>query len=163
MVCYRFNPRQPRTFKLKAMKANELRIGNLFTHANENGTFNIVVKEVLESGINTHFNNGTWFIGLDNIRPIPLTEEILIKAGGKKIPHMTVTNSILFDLDRDRFLSIGCVEDCNQMAWIQHIDGRKVTDLVCVHNYDYDGWLYLHDLQNLIFALTGEEIKIELE
>ncbi|SBV91848.1 hypothetical protein [uncultured Dysgonomonas sp.] len=97
-----------------------------------------------------------------NIKPIPLTEDILLKAGGYKLPHMTVTDSVLFDIGRDRILSIGCIEDCNQMAWLQHIEGKKVTDLVCIHNYDYDGWLYLHTLQNLFKSLTGNDLKIEV-
>lgn len=96
------------------------------------------------------------------IRPIPLTEDILLKAGGYKLPHMTVTDSVLFDIGRDRILSIGCIEDCNQMAWLQHIEGKKVTDLVCIHNYDYDGWLYLHTFQNLFKSLTGKELEVNL-
>lgn len=123
------------------MKANEIRIGNLFTHANENGTFNIVVKEILERGINTHFNNGTWFIGLNNINPIPLTEEILLKAGFEK-------DTGEFYLYKDITVRKTYFSDDFWRFVFKH---QRIKDIK-----------YLHDLQNTIFALTGEEIKIEL-
>lgn len=123
---------------MKAIQANEIRIGNLFLHTNENGTFNVVVKEVLESGINTHFNNGTWFIGLDNICPIPLTEEILIKAGFESHYHGFIRNERIFIEETLNGWNIGFFG----------ITMREID--------------YLHELQNLIFALTGEEIKIDL-
>ena len=99
---------------------------------------------------------------LQNIQPIPLTEELLLKCGFENIPHFTVTNSKTLDIGRGRFLSIGDVENCNQMMFIQSIYNNKITDLVCVHNYDYDGWLHLHQLQNIYFSLTGEELNINL-
>lgn len=135
------------------MKANEIRIGNIFLHTNENGTFNVVVKEVLESGINTHFNNGTWFIGLDNIRPIPLTEEILIKAGFERGGYNLV--EVTHPKYPRLFFVLG--EEFKSIWWNYNISG---TFKECEPSQIEI--TYLHQLQNLIFALTGEEIKIDL-
>ncbi len=129
------------------MTAQEIRIGNLFSHTNENGTFNIVVKEILEGGINTRFNNGTWFIGLDNINPIPLTEEILLKAG---FSRKKSDNTWAF-INNEKFI----IE-----YLFERYSFRVVTDR---YNSTFLKTIkYRHQLQNLFFALTGEEIKIEL-
>ena len=146
---------------MEEIKAGDIMLGNWLSYTNENGTFNLQVEEIRPTGIIVTWNGGFWFVSYDKLKPIPLTEDMLLKAGGYKLPHMTVTDSVLFDIGRDRILSIGCIEDCNQMAWLQHIEGKKVTDLVCIHNYDYDGWLYLHTFQNLFKSLTGNDLKIE--
>lgn len=73
--------------------------------------------------------------------PVLLTEEILEKAG--------------FD---NCFLDIGD----------QAIEVRKGVfylygSTACTHGHTFSGEVkYLHQLQNLYFALTGEELKIEL-
>lgn len=137
------------------MKANEIRIGNLFSHTNENGTFNIVVKEILESGINTHFNNGTWFIELDNINPILLTEEKLLKAGGKRFDEDKI---ILMLNDPSTHLVLMKVGT----HWFPQIEqtGEFASEGVNVVFLNFID--YIHQLQNLFFCLCGEEIKIEL-
>lgn len=139
------------------IQANELRIGNLFSHTNENGTFNIVVKEILESGINTHFNNGTWFIELDNINPIPLTEEILLKAGFEK------------EYEDDRYGRVFLIPNTKCIIRIVNYGNPQSEDFgYSLEISDDKDWCsikriyHMHDLQNTIFALTGEEIKIEL-
>lgn len=139
------------------MKAQDIRLGNLFSHTNENGTFNIVVKEILESGINTHFNNGTWFIGLDNIRPIPLTEEILLKAGFEK------------ESEDDKYGRVFLIPNTKYIIRVVNYGNPQKVDfgysLEISDNKDWCGIkriYFLHDLQNTIFALTGEDIKIEV-
>ena len=75
-------------------------------------------------------------------RYIPLTEEILLKCGFEK-------NIREDDFDYWTHKEIG------EEIW-QHDEG------FC-HNLCYGGDInYLHSLQNLFFAITGEELNIEL-
>lgn len=142
---------------------NELRIGNYITdiHSENKTPFAVtsIGKTIVRYGKRYSFSSK-----YQNIEPVWLTEEIILKCGFEKIPHFTVTNSMVMDLGRGRYLSISDVDNCNQMTWLQCVekDKRKITDLICVHNYDYDGWLYLHKLQNIYYALTGKELNIKL-
>ena len=86
-----------------------------------------------------------------------MTTDDLIKIGFKPIPHYTVTNSHVFDIGRRRFLSIGCVGTPNEMLWLEQLDDRNdrtITDLICLHNYDYDGYLSKEKLISLTETLT---------
>ena len=97
------------------------------------------------------------------VRPISLTEEWLLKFGFEKIPHFTISNSLVKSIGRNRQLSIGCVGNPNEMLFLQEIDvdGKTINDLICLHNWDYDKELHVHQLQNLYYALTREELTIK--
>lgn len=167
-------------FKTLIMKVNELRIGNIvcvdnepyhphlkdvlmrvvsIEHRHDLPEYSVSLERVVRdnSDVNVNYSQLIRFI-----KPVRLTEDILLKCGFENTPHFTVTDSKTLDIGRRRLLSIGSVEDCNQMMFIQSIHNDKITDLVCVHNYDYNGWLHLHQLQNIYFSLTGEELKIDL-
>ncbi len=91
-----------------------------------------------------------------------MTNEDLLEIGFKKIPHFTVMNSLVYDLGRNRFLSIGCVGTPNEMLFIEEIDDedpRKITDLICIHNYDYDGYITIEKIKELIKLISYERIK----
>ena len=163
---------------MNVLNPSELRIGNIVTI--DNPRFHPTLKgaPLVITGINKRVYNGeaTYDVQLEHInqepntyydtysqfmkfvKPIPLTEEILLKCAFQALPYFTVTNSHMISLGRERWLSIGDTENANQMVWLQHIERRNVTDLVCVHNYDYDGRMALHQLQNLYYSLTGEEL-----
>lgn len=101
--------------------------------------------------------NGLMFTDIDDIKPIPLTYEILENAGFQYLPHFTVTKSMYFDLGRNRYLSIGCVGSPNEILWLtyhddmmEHSNVRVIEDLICLSNFDYDNKLYLHKLQNIV-------------
>lgn len=163
-----------------AMKANELRIGNIVYVDNELchpqlkdvlmkvvsieqrrdlPEYAITIERVVRDKFDVNVDYGQL---IRFVKPVPLTEKLLLECGFKNIPHFTVTNSKILDIGRGRFLSIRDIENCNQMMFIHSIYNNKITDLVCVHNYDYDGWLHLHQLQNIYFILTGEELKVNL-
>jgi hypothetical protein len=128
------------------MKVNELRIGNLVHRLAK-----IVVVKAIEidnEGLGYLSANGE-AVTQNQVEPIPLTEEWLLKAGFEK-----------------KF-NIGCGEkDPNAYYW----QGKKIDltlDLELStpdHNYDsisVNGSMplkYLHQLQNLYYTLTGEEI-----
>ena len=81
----------------------------------------------------------------------------------KKIPHFTVTNSYTLDIGRNRIVSVGNVGTPNEMIWLCQIndkDKNKIDDLICLRNYDYDGYTHVHTLQNLIHSLTGTELTL---
>lgn len=115
------------------IKANELRIGNLFIRE----LCNSRRLEYDDSFILTEEWMGKLFsdnisIALQDLHPIPLTPEILEKCG--------------FVLDEDAgyyFLDLP--------GKPQNIDRLKVGKGV-----------FVHQLQNLYFALTGEELKVTL-
>lgn len=90
-----------------------------------------------------------------------MTKEDLIKIGFKEISHFTVTDSVIYQLGRHRHLSAGCVGTPNEMLWIceiDHQDETKISDLVCLHNYDYDGFLTIEKIKGLIdLILHGEK------
>ena len=86
------------------------------------------------------------------------TTELELEIGFKKIPHFTIANSVVYDLGRNRQLSAGCVGTPNEMLWICEIDEKdnmKVTDLVCLHNWDYDKELTIEKVKTLIKTICG--------
>lgn len=93
---------------------------------------------------------------------IKATEENLLDIGFKKVPHFTITNTLTFDLGRNRILSVGDLDNPNCMMYICETDENgKYTDLVNIHNFDFDGILCIHKVQNLIELLnyTGKYRK----
>lgn len=120
------------------MKANEIRIGNIFTVSG----FPMYVEAIFKDTVYLNFegNEGdVWEENIKDLIPIPLTEEILNKAGFESHYHGFIRNERIFIEETLNGWNIGFFG----------ITMREID--------------YLHDLQNLIFALTGEEIKIELE
>jgi hypothetical protein len=134
------------------MKANELRIGNW-------------VKCIMDGGITietdvTHLPNGVWspydigthitddtFISEDfEVDPIPLTEEWLVKMGFIEIDGNDYYR--FFDLGDFRVF----LHKKNSSCFIHYNQ----------HTVDYlTNNIHVHQLQNLYFALTGEELTIK--
>lgn len=92
---------------------------------------------------------------------IPLTPEWLERMGFIHNPIVLISRQYLIKLGRDRMLSVSDAGTPNEIVFIQEVDGKKVTDLVCIHNFDYDGKLHVHHLQNLFHALTGKELEVK--
>lgn len=82
-----------------------------------------------------------------------ITKEDALKIGFKSIGHFTVGDNLHFDLGRDRQLSISCLGTPNEMVFLCQLDNdnlKVITDLVCIHNYDYDGFLTIDRLLDFI-------------
>lgn len=97
-----------------------------------------------------------------------LTREDLIGIGFKEMPHFTVTNMLLYDLGRDRALSIGCLGTPNEMVVIQQTcpgpmnsNTIDVMELVILRNYDYNGYTTIEDIKSIITGITGRRFEID--
>lgn len=133
------------------IKANELRIGSLLLDGN--GLLikveSIMYKGRLNVTIPSRKDIPLASINLKHCKPIPLTEEILLKCGFKKdVDGGLVKNDVAVFLDK-RFktnLYLQTNESSLKFTWFGYECNVK----------------HLHQLQNLYFALTNQELKIEL-
>jgi hypothetical protein len=131
------------------MKANELRIGNYFKSKSDEAIYELTYELLAEQ-----FNGKD--LGFDDMQPIPLTQDWLIKLGFKKHiidePTIKQTRWILdwsymcatcplsiYDKGKNSFSSFD-----SSIRGIIHSEIKHV-----------------HQLQNLYFALTGEELTIK--
>ena len=77
----------------------------------------------------------------------------LLNIGFEEIPHFTIGETVIYNLGRHRQLSASSVGTPNETLWICEIDDKNdkvITDLVCLHNYDYDGFLTIEKIKQLI-------------
>jgi len=128
------------------IQPTELRIGNSVFYEGEVWFIDSIHQDVCgvmkgERGAIILYNR---------MSPIPLTPEILEKCGfGENPQHEHPAFDEYSLLSNNRF----AIGDFNGEYWV--VDG-------------IDQWLlehkiyYLHQLQNLYFALTGEELKVQL-
>lgn len=134
------------------IQANELRIGNYISDIwSPNGFFKVTQLKKFSAVY------GKDFTALyDNLNPIPLIEEILLKAGWKRFDEDKI---ILMLNDPSTHLVLMKVGT----HWFPQIEqtGEFASEGVNVVFLNFID--YIHQLQNLFFALTGEEIKIEDE
>lgn len=142
------------------MEANELRIGNLVNGTGMNGCYydgiNFIVLSVSSDSIKLapkksfiHLGQGGFLVHPKNLSGIPLTPEWLERLG--------------FNLDRDHFKTEGRFPIyCDFKIWARNVDSDgewKVN-----HNGDDLTYVrYVHQLQNLYYALTGEELILKEE
>lgn len=101
------------------------------------------ILEIRNDGIsvcNPSNSNNAIFVPndkLNRIEPIPLTEEILLKCGFEKVrEYLHIDNEIVIQKDANGYYS--------------HINSGNIY----INS--------LHQLQNLYFALTGEELQVTL-
>lgn len=116
------------------VQANDLRIGNWFSLLGltyqSTGVLNKGTYYISKRGI------GDSFEYYENIQPIPLTEEILLKCGFEKevnyVKGITIQDGIAYFDDNE-------------------FGHSKEDEIECK---------YLHQLQNLYFSLTQKELTI---
>lgn len=117
------------------MKANELRIGNLFIEENSNTIIEVIGLEknrVIFSGM---------FLEPWNAMHIPITQEWLLKFRFKQ-------KGSFYRIKDSRFVEVIIhdegIDVCNHSVYLPHIKS-------------------VHQLQNLYFSLTGEELEIKTQ
>ena len=123
------------------MKATELRIGNWlidkrYTHDSENGRFKVHVRD-LQYLTDIKESNECDF------EPIPLTEEILLKCGFK---YYKEDNSYQLDF------GFYCIWGRLEKEFTLYSNGDETETEI----------KYLHQLQNLYWCLTGQELEVNL-
>ena len=139
------------------MESKEFRIGNLLKY--DDGT---IVEVLTVSSRDIVVKRFPQPLNISVLHPILLTPEILEKAGFYQLPHFTIGDNWIKSLGRDRFLSVASVGTPNEMVFITEEVPPEVKAIIVAKNYDYDGKTYLHNIQNLYYALTGEELEINL-
>ena len=85
-----------------------------------------------------------------------LSVDDCLEIGFERLPHFTVANNLIYQLGRNRHLSIGCVGTPNETLFICESDPndyKKINDLICLHNFDYDGYLSKSKLKTLIASI----------
>ena len=137
------------------MKANELRIGNWVFLKSKQNPYQIWhshdIEEIADAPINF------------DAEPIPLTAEWLLKFGfveknlGKKLPQNWYELKYLSNEHEELITS-----------WVSIlINSNSLSCVICDEHPDEMGAntkrpiKYVHQLQNLYFALTGEELTIK--
>ena len=129
------------------IQANELKIGNLVYYNGNHKEVGIVTSLQPKFYPKYCETSKDIFIGLNqrhdivynvkDIQPIPITEEWLLKFG--------FVENCYQDRFENKFIRVECNKTRGKTElWIENIPHIK----------------YLHQLQNLYFALTGEELQI---
>ena len=86
-----------------------------------------------------------------------MNKQEAIEIGFKELEHFTVMDAIHYDIGRRRFLSFGCIGTPNEMLFICESDRKnptKTNDLICLHNYDFDGYITEAKLKDYIKTLS---------
>lgn len=121
-------------------KPTELRLGNFVWNDVQKIPVPVDLKILSEQCNRWKRGEGLW-------SPIPLTEQWLERFGFEKVNHKGING----------YLSVNCELIYNieskQMFSFSEVDG-SVWNLTRV--------VFVHHLQNLFFALTGEELKYSL-
>lgn len=129
------------------MKIQELRLGNWVLHNNKP----IKVESILGDGINV-CRHGDAIIAYDGIKPIVLTEEMLLKCGFTSNDNWW----FYFNIYPYSYLVIAPKEKCGEIA-LRLPDNKREYKINEFTNFDS-----LHQLQNIYFVLTGKELEVEL-
>jgi galactitol-specific phosphotransferase system IIC component len=88
-----------------------------------------------------------------------MTKQDVLNIGFTEIHHFTIRGNLIYDLGRNRHLSLACLGTPNEMLFLIEINdafSKEVKDIITIRNYDYDGYLKLSDLTDLITAITGK-------
>ena len=88
------------------------------------------------------------------------------ELGFAKIPTFTLLETYTLKLGRYRYLSLSSLGTPNEMIFICQTpkdDQSVVEDIVCLHNFDFDGNISLQKLSDLVKILTTDGCAREKE
>lgn len=135
----------------------ELRIGNTIK---TNCSSSAEIYSIASDNTFNHYNDGYVISSnsdLEDAKPIPLTSEILNKCGFTWNQHW---------LEKDLSFCNWWMRFSNgrydHLSIFQYQNADRNESTVTRIDFGRNRPEYLHQLQNLYFALTGEELKIEL-
>ncbi len=130
--------------------AQELRIGNLFI---DDLNQLCITKKIDEDAVMCFCPNckkGEWSVcEIKKVIPIPLTEEWLLKFGFETDGNFEDKNEIILPNNEHDFI----IEFSDYTKNYHYTGGEGICYGV--------GCKYVHQLQNLYFALTGEELILK--
>lgn len=137
------------------IKPNELRIGNLIFCKTTKSLATVASPHPGQVIANFKYENVTAdFVHCDltELEPIAITPEWLERCGFVKKENKTQIDGIemTFHINESTYFS-----SCGG------IDGGLYILCLCRGNYFANNLQHLHQLQNLYFALTGEELTIK--
>lgn len=130
------------------MNARELRIGNLVKCkvSNDARIYSVAALDGMHCKIMlSDVRFGTWY-GDDKIKPIPLTEELLLKCGFAKISSKYEDDFYAGKILLSNDFVLSTSDQCYESVPVDFAKPLK----------------YLHQLQNLTFTLTGEELEVKI-
>ena len=126
------------------IKANELRVGNFYDWRQDDTYYGIDTITCITN--DSVLNQNSMIIPFEQMQPIPLTEEWLLKFGLEQ--HV----ELIFSREKKSEFAV--------KKWI-NTSLRKVEWIVFFGMTMIRNIKYVHELQNLYFALTGEELEIK--
>jgi hypothetical protein len=130
------------------LKANEIRLGNK-VYYNTGEAIEIDTIDYLDIKIAVEDNDA---FNLSR-KPIPITEDILLKIGFTKE----------YDYRFFKYFNYGTREDWDKIYCdTQNIDLEQCIDGEIRKVFYNDNGCFLHQLQNLYFSITNEELTINL-
>lgn len=149
------------------MEARELRIGNKISYYNK-------IYDVVQIGLNGVLATSiegqcSAIITHPMLKPIPLTDEWLLTNGFEVYKHLSDENykSIgivgrFKDFEYPNGITITLKKYSKDMCefecqYVPKLEGRYITNI-----HDLLSIKYVHELQNLYFALTGNELEIKM-
>ena len=134
------------------MNANELRLGNLMHYYGNDVTVMSISKESADFGYFTDSIGFTRHYDVDFPKPIPLTEEWLEKFNFSRLDNEYWFNRDYpsYDLNLTGSFRRHYMDFDNDDSESFEIEDKNINIK------------YVHQLQNLYFALTGEELTIKI-
>lgn len=130
------------------MIIQELKIGN-WVYDSKTTMFPMQVVAIGTDWIHLDFfgNEGdVWEVYPQDVEPIPITEEILLKCGFEKEPF----SSKIYKINTDDYCVIYYFE--GNTLDVRTKDGNRVS-ILCKH---------IHQLQNAYYLVTNKELEINL-
>jgi len=126
----------------------EFRIGNYFKPTDGTAEPSIVTIDDLRA----------WDRGAGYGKPIPLTSEWLLKLGfnGDDYYYEKVLNSFIYPSEGNSYLHLS---DEDGSRWSIYLSFKhSIEQSIPIFKYKV---IFVHQLQNLYFALTGEELEMK--
>lgn len=125
----------------QTLKPSDLRIGNLIQEQN----IGILKIELIDRCTVSGFVNGRYgFAQIEDCKGIPLTEEWLFKSGFDKVRYEKYAHCKL-----------------NKLRAYPHVFNNSFG-IYIMGAYSLPYVEYVHQLQNLFWCLTGEELEIKI-
>jgi len=150
------------------MNIQELRVGNIIginLQTFPNNLFSVLEIGEFAMKLSTNIDyqkkhDNVCFFDNELLEGFKPDKTLLKNLGFKSHEHFTIGDVIYIDLDRNRQLSMSCLGTPNEFLSLCEVDYNKklITNVVVLHNYDYDGPLFLHKIQNIYHSITSKEL-----